>query len=460
MNLFTFTLLTTTTTGVLGDIGEGSTLDVEEGLVAPPRGSLLAPSGSDLLDADPLSNGSQAPLLPPDDGVLTPITPQLLREMYGISGVDVEASSQNLQAIAGILQPVYDADMEAFFAALQPAADTKDLVRTGDTHPPWYIAPSTEFTMDLQYMMGVAPGVATEFHMGSSTTCLELKNMTDSYLERDDPPLVVSMSFGWMTMRDGVWGCTEDEVAEIERNFEELGRRGVSLIAASGDAGSGFFNSTGEDPELMTLWPANSPWVTAVGATVFSSQDNLSADNQEAMRLSSGGFHPSVAAPEWQKAFTEVYLAKERHSLPPETLFTATGRGVPDVSLIGQQSFRYHFDGDWIHGGYTSAAAPSFAGMVSLLNEARLQRGMPPLGFLNPFLYANADVFTDITVGKNDGRRTDSTDTGCYTDTDPNNPNCIESIPYGFLASEGWDPVTGLGTPVFSKLLEAALNWS
>ena len=39
--------------------------------------------------------------------------------------------------------------------------------------------------------------------------------------------------------------------------------------------------------------------------------------------------------------------------------------------------------------------------MVSLLNEARRQAGKPQLGCLNPFLYANAVAFTDVTRGTN-----------------------------------------------------------
>jgi subtilase family serine protease len=51
--------------------------------------------------------------------------------------------------------------------------------------------------------------------------------------------------------------------------------------------------------------------------------------------------------------------------------------------------------------GGTSASTPMFAGVVSLLNEAREQKGMKRLGFLNPFLYQNAAAFTDVTVGTN-----------------------------------------------------------
>ena len=78
--------------------------------------------------------------------------------------------------------------------------------------------------------------------------------------------------------------------------------------------------------------------------------------------------------------------------------------------------------------------------MVALLNEARIQHGKPPMGFLNPFLYQNADAFTDVTLGTNaigrDGK----------------------DLKYGFKATKGWDPATGLGTPRFDKLLIAALK--
>lgn len=49
--------------------------------------------------------------------------------------------------------------------------------------------------------------------------------------------------------------------------------------------------------------------------------------------------------------------------------------------------------------GGTSASAPVFAAIVALLNEARVQAGKPTMGLVNPFVYANPDVFTDVTVG-------------------------------------------------------------
>ena len=90
--------------------------------------------------------------------------------------------------------------------------------------------------------------------------------------------------------------------------------------------------------------------------------------------------------------------------------------------------------------GGTSASCPAFAAMVSLINEERLQHGKPPMGFLNPFLYQNPHAFTDVTEGTNAIGR------GNY------------ALKFGFAAAPGWDAATGLGTPLFDKLRDAALQ--
>ena len=90
--------------------------------------------------------------------------------------------------------------------------------------------------------------------------------------------------------------------------------------------------------------------------------------------------------------------------------------------------------------GGTSASSPFFAGLISLINEERLKAGKPQMGFLNPFLYANPDAFFDVVKGTNAIGR----------GTGPSR--------YGFAAAKGWDAATGLGSPYFDKLLEAALK--
>ncbi len=46
----------------------------------------------------------------------------------------------------------------------------------------------------------------------------------------------------------------------------------------------------------------------------------------------------------------------------------------------------------------TSCSAPTFSGIVALLNDVRLNLGKPPLGFLNQLFYQNPTAFNDIVV--------------------------------------------------------------
>ena len=72
--------------------------------------------------------------------------------------------------------------------------------------------------------------------------------------------------------------------------------------------------------------------------------------------------------------------------------FNASRRCVPDVSIYDAQYYTVQDGSDTVIGG-TSAATPVLAGMVSLINDARLEAGQPTLGFLNPFLYKNKEAF-------------------------------------------------------------------
>lgn len=195
-------------------------------------------------------------------------------------------------------------------------------------------------------------------------------------------------------------------------------------------------------PKLYPSWPASSPWVTAVGATRFS--DHVIGHEEMASdQFGSGGgfssqFNQSDAP--WQADAVAAYVAQGTSlpKFPNASLFPAHGRATPDVSALGEGYQVYTSRGVQSVGG-TSASSPAFASMVSQINDALLQAGKPRLGFLNPFLYANANAFTDVTKGTNAiGRGTGP-------------------VPTGYAAAPGWDAATGLGTPVFSKLLAAAL---
>lgn len=89
--------------------------------------------------------------------------------------------------------------------------------------------------------------------------------------------------------------------------------------------------------------------------------------------------------------------------------------------------------------GGTSASGPIFAGILALLNDVQLNKGSSPLGFVNPWLYqtyaSNPYAFNSILSGDNKCRESGD--------------QCCDD---GFVAQAGWNPLTGLGTPVFSTL--------
>ena len=79
----------------------------------------------------------------------------------------------------------------------------------------------------------------------------------------------------------------------------------------------------------------------------------------------------------------------------------------------------------------------------------RLAYNMPPMGFLNPFLYqaaaTNPEAFNDIVTGDN----------ACSAGSSVETVNCCE---YSFSAQPGWDATTGLGSPNYGILANLVLD--
>merc|ERR1719356_786152 len=171
----------------------------------------------------------------------------------------------------------------------------------------------------------------------------------------------------------------------------------------------------------MQQFPAASPFFTAVGATTMVSSDPRSTSERAVNAFgSAGGFNRFVGTPFYQREVVTKYLMEQGKAnlLPREEVFNRNGRAFPDVAFLGKniQVFSvFNNDGLAIAGPLenmppslgaqdgTSAAAPQFGGVISLLNEVRLAAGYPPMGFLNPWLYSdsNGDMFNDITIGMN-----------------------------------------------------------
>lgn len=125
-------------------------------------------------------------------------------------------------------------------------------------------------------------------------------------------------------------------------------------------------------------------------------------------------------------------------------IYNRAGRGYPDLSANGQNIAFVTQETKGVTDG-TSASSPLVAAIFNRINEERISIGKPPVGFINPAIYSHPEAFTDITKGD---QRLGGIIDGRFH-------NCGNN---GFNATEGWDPVTGLGTPIYPKLLEIFLS--
>ncbi|KAJ7884567.1 peptidase S8/S53 domain-containing protein [Mycena olivaceomarginata] len=184
-----------------------------------------------------------------------------------------------------------------------------------------------------------------------------------------------------------------------------------------------------DNKTLMPTFPSTCPYLTAVGGTE-------GFDPEVGVDFSSGGFSNYFPALAYQSSAISSFFT----TLPTNfnATFNRTGRGFPH---LGAQSllFKIISSGNKTEADSgTSASALTVASIIALINNRLLSVGKPVLGFLNPWLYASVTKggFTDITEGSNPG---------------------LVCFGPAFDAVKGWDPVTGLGTPLFDKLLAAAM---
>jgi subtilase family serine protease len=231
------------------------------------------------------------------------------------------------------------------------------------------------------------------------------------------------------------WGGSTAVDPTSEVLFKQMAAQGQSFYDASGDAGAfvGNVQFPSDSPNIMqvggtTLTDGSAPsfsWNNEV-AWDWHSGPNVSARNAVS---SSGGISTYYGIPSWQ---TNISMTVNKGS--------TTMRNIPDVAANADNCYLYTDDGEKSGGwGGTSFAAPLWAGFTALINQQAAANGRPPVGFLNPALYALAsgtnytNFFHDITSGNNTWR----------------------SSPSKFFAVAGYDLCTGLGTMNGTNLINA-----
>jgi tripeptidyl-peptidase-1 len=368
------------------------------------------------------------------------VTPAVITKTNNVSGVTPAGTTANRQAVAEFQgQLLSQDDLTTFFKQYVPkaaAGDDKVFKYVGDSQQ----GEGVEANLDIQYIMGVAPGIKTEaWQYSGQAFCSDLKQWTSQIISTTGPPNVFSVSYGWQGSMSQI-GCSSSQISSIDADFKTITATGISIIFASGDSGSGYSSFFGMNPQLYASWPASSIWVTAVGATRFINQQQGDGEQASDQFGSGGGFSRIInPAPAFQKSAISTFYSEETNAPANKSTYGFGGRGTPDVAALGE-GFEVIMNGSPEPVGGTSAAAPTFAALVSLANDARIQAGKKPLGCLNQWVYQQGNsIFRDVTVGSDRISRQGS------------------SVPLGFDCEKGWDPVTGYGTVNFKAFLKSAL---
>ena len=286
-----------------------------------------------------------------------------------------------------------------------------------------------ELTMDIELLGAMAPD--------AEIIVLFADNSLDGLVEAISKAFeldatAVSVSWG---NNEANWNVNPTEAANhIFKVVAGYGSDAPTICCASGDWGSpGMPNDAGKLPTTANaFFPASSPYVLAVGGTVF--QECGGHLQGEAVwnsvflkqRGASGGGISGVFkrhACQEDRGLPSITTEEKYWLGQKEEPFA--GRGVPDVAAVADRDtgIELCIGGETVLSSGTSAAAPIWAGLLACVAEKTGSR----LGCINTLLYSKefAPAFREITVGNN---------------------NISDDVPY-FEAGVGWNGCCGLGSP-------------
>jgi kumamolisin len=339
----------------------------------------------------------------------TSYSPVQVAQLYSFpTGVTGAGQTIGIIELGGGYNP---SDITSYFQSLGLTPPTVNSVSIdgGTNSPTNPNSADSEVLLDIEIAGGVAPGANIVVYFTTNTDQGFQDALSTAIHDATNNPSAVSISWGGP---ESTW--TSQSMQTFDQVAQEAAALGVTITVAAGDNGSSDGVTDGSN---NVDFPASSPNVLACGGTsLISSNGTITSEtvwnDGSGGGATGGGFSTVFSQPTYQTSLATSYPGQ-------------TGRGVPDVSGDADPDTGYKIlvDGQQEVVGGTSAVAPLWAGLVALLNQQLNTR----IGFLNSKIYALAEPsngFNDITLGNN----------GAYS------------------AGPGWDPCTGLGSPIGTTL--------
>ena len=309
-------------------------------------------------------------------------------------------------------------DLHAYFKSIGVA--TPDVaaisVHHGGARKPQFA--DGEVMLDIEVAGAVAPKarIAVYFAPQRGSGFLDAVNAAVHDAVRS--PSVISIS----------WSSPENHAAKQTINafhevFLEAAALGITMCASAGDHGTAGMAAADWDRKIHVAHPSTDDLVLACGGTQIDEHGNDVVWN-DGTPLSAGGWASGGGISQ-----TRGVPAYQKGVKLPRPLAGKRGRGVPDIAMSAT-GYLSRVHGSQGPQGGTSAVAPLMAGLIALLNQAKKKN----VGWLNPFLYANAGrgIVKYVTKGT----------------------NAIAKTVKGYRARAGWNACAGLGTPDGVELLK------
>jgi subtilase family serine protease len=387
-----------------------------------------------------------------------------------------------LQAMCGEEGVTCQAGMPKFSElAINGSPETRGQPGKG-THLEDKAAWALEVALDVETSHAIAPEANILLVHSNNAETLGVQgfpNMmkAENYVVSNHLAQVISQSFA---SSEDAFGSYQS-LLNLRYAFKNAAANGVTVLGSSGDDGSTNFMKSPVSqggaliPFPAVEWPASDPLVTGVGGTYLctdplatasqprttdviaglgakcsSSTFNAAGAAEVAWTFSGGGFSHVFSRPDYQAG-----------TLPAgSTPIPASARGVPDIAFQASSAtgalvyLSLPPDGTdsninqtgWYDIGGTSLSCPQWAGLVAIADQInKAQYGETGLGLINPALYKLASDPGKYAADYFDVAHTAIAGVANDNQEDP-------SIP-GYPATQGWDPVTGLGTPNAAALI-------
>ncbi|MCF3960575.1 S53 family peptidase [Streptomyces fuscigenes] len=304
-----------------------------------------------------------------------------------------------------------------------PAFDPTDETMTG-----W----AGETSLDVQMAHAVAPDarlVLVETGVAETEGTTGLPEMMDAEKSLVDRGVgdVITQSFGATENTfPGFAAGDFSSIRGLRYAFEAAAKRGVTVLASSGDGGAtdSTEDGVGYYDRRVNSWPSSDPLVTSIGGTQLHLDEKGARTAPDSVYndygAGGGGQSHVFARPSYQDGVRRAVGAQ---------------RGTPDVSMAaavdgGAWTYTSYDPADtgWGVSGGTSEASPLFSGIVALADQQAGHR----LGDIHQALYSlSAQSLWNPFTGVVDVR--DGTN------------NSYQGVT-GYDAVRGYDMATGVGT--------------